>query len=58
MAQCDRRAMRPARLMGATYAALLSRLEQSGWRDPDRRVSLPAWQKLAIAARYALNLLP
>ncbi len=31
MARCDRRAMRPARLMGATYAALLARLDQRGW---------------------------
>ncbi len=31
MRECDRRAMRPARLMGATYAALLARLERRGW---------------------------
>ena len=28
MGACDRRAMKPARLMAATYAAILSRLEQ------------------------------
>jgi phytoene synthase len=54
MAQCDRRAMRPARLMAATYAALLTRLQRTGWRDPRRRISLPLWQKLAIALRYSL----
>jgi phytoene synthase len=51
MQGCDRRAMRPARLMAATYAPLLDRLEARGWQDVQRRVSLPAWQKLWIAAR-------
>ena len=54
MAECDRRAMKPARLMGATYAALLSRLERGGWRQPQQRVSLPKWQKLWLALRYGL----
>lgn len=54
MRQCDRRAMKPARLMGATYAAILSRLEQSEWRNPRERVSLPTWQKLWLACRYGL----
>lgn len=53
MRRCDARAMRPARLMGATYAALLRRLVRSRWTRPERRVSLPAWQKLWIALRYA-----
>ena len=52
MAGCDRRAMRPARLMGATYSALLDRLEARGWADPGRPVRVPKWQKLWIAARY------
>jgi phytoene synthase len=30
MAECDRKAMRPARLMGATYAAILARLGPAG----------------------------
>ena len=54
MARCDARAMRPARVMGATYAALLRRLVRRGWRDGAWRgakVKLPRWQKLAIAAR-------
>ena len=53
MRRCDRRAMRPARLMGATYAALLTRLERRGWVAAATRVSLPAWQKLWLAVRYA-----
>ena len=46
--------MKPARLMGATYAAILSRLERRGWSPPHDRVSLPAWQKLWLALRYGL----
>ena len=34
MPQCDAKAMKPARLMGATYAAILSRLERRGWSQP------------------------
>jgi len=51
MDRCDRRAMRPARLMGATYAALLARLERRGWTRLDQAVRVPKWQKLWIAAR-------
>ena len=54
MAQCDEAAMRPARLMGATYAIILSRLERRGWAQLDRRVGLPAWRKLWMAVRYGL----
>ena len=52
MAACDRRAMRPARLMGATYAALLDRLEARGWARPGEAVRVPKWRKLWIAARH------
>ena len=52
MARCDKQAMRPARLMGATYSAVLDRLEARGWADLTRPAKLPAWQKLWIAARY------
>lgn len=54
MRGCDRRAMRPARLMGATYAALLARLQQCGWNHPERPVKLPRRQKIWIALRYGL----
>ena len=54
MRHCDPRAMKPARLMGATYAAILSRLERRGWSPPHERVSLPGWQKLWLALRYGL----
>ncbi len=54
MADCDRQAMRPARVMSATYVAILTRLERRGWERLDERVSLPAWQKLWVAVRYGL----
>jgi squalene synthase HpnD len=54
MRQCDAKAMKPARLMGATYAAILARLERRGWSQPGQRVSLPAWQKLWLALRYGV----
>ena len=53
MAACDPRAMRPARLMGAAYNALLTRLERRGWTRLDQAVQVPKWQKLLIALRYA-----
>ena len=55
MRQCDAKAMKPARMMGATYAAILTRLERQGWSRPHDRVSLPAWQKLWLALRYGLT---
>jgi phytoene synthase len=55
MRRCDRRAMRPARLMGATYAAILARLQRRGWHDLARPAKLPRWRKLWIALRYGLG---
>lgn len=52
MRRCNSRAMRPARLMGATYGAILRRLERRGWNRAGERVSLPKWEKAWIAARY------
>ncbi len=54
MAACDPRAMKPAKLMGATYDAILSAIEHRGWRKLDERVSLPVWKKLWLAVRYGL----
>ncbi|HEY8288622.1 MAG TPA: presqualene diphosphate synthase HpnD [Acetobacteraceae bacterium] len=54
MDACDRKAMKPARLMAATYAAILARLEQRGWSRLDQPVSLPKWRKLWLACRYGL----
>jgi presqualene diphosphate synthase len=52
---CDQRAMKPARLMGATYAALLGRIARRGFSPPLDRVSLTKWQKLWIALRYGTS---
>ena len=54
MTRCNRRAMKPARLMGDTYAAILSRLEARGWQRLDEPVKLSKWVKLRIAARHML----
>jgi len=53
MARCKPDAMRPARLMAASYAAILARLERRGWQTPAKRVSVPIWEKLWIAVRFA-----
>ena len=51
MAQCRRRAMRPAAVMGAVYHATLRALLRGDWRDPAARVSLSRTaQALAGAA--------
>ncbi len=55
MAKCDHKAMKPARLMGETYAAILTSLEQSGWRDPSNRIRLPLSRKLWLLLRYGLG---
>ena len=52
MLRCDPKAMKPARLMGATYAALLERLQQRGWSDPTVPVKLGKWAKIWIALRH------
>jgi phytoene synthase len=54
MARCDRRAMRPARIMAATYRALLDALRRRGWDRVGEAASVPKWRKLAIAVRYAV----
>lgn len=54
MLLCDQTAMKPARLMSATYAALLARVEQRGWTDLAQPVSLSKFRKLRIAVRHGL----
>ena len=52
MLRCDPRAMKPARLMAATYATLLDNLQQRGWSHPETPVRLSKWQKIRIALRH------
>jgi len=54
MRRCAPRAMRPVRLMGASYDALLHRLERRGWDTLSEPVRVPKWQKLLIALKYAV----
>ena len=54
MARCSRRAMRPAALMGAFYAAMLDALVRSEWRDPSRRIGLSKPQKLWLVLRHGI----
>ena len=54
MDRCDPTAMRPARLMGATYDSLLTEVEKRGWKRLIERVSLPKWRKLWLVCRYGL----
>ncbi|MBI1274013.1 MAG: presqualene diphosphate synthase HpnD [Alphaproteobacteria bacterium] len=49
MRQCDRRAMRPARIMGAYYRAILDRLIEQDWQETRKRVELPLWRKIWLA---------
>ncbi len=55
MRECDRRAMKPARMMGATYAAILSRLERRGWDRVGEPIALPKARKVWLALRYGLR---
>ncbi len=54
MAACNRKAMRPAALMAATYRATLELLLASKWRDLGRRVALSTPQKLWLVLRHGL----
>jgi presqualene diphosphate synthase len=54
LADCSRRAMRPAVVMGAFYRAMLGALLRSGWRDPSRRIGLSKAQKLRLVLRHGL----
>jgi presqualene diphosphate synthase len=54
MAQCRRRAMRPAAVMGAVYRATLRELLRREWRDPATRVNLSKRHKLWLVLRHGL----
>jgi phytoene synthase len=54
MAECSRRAMRPAAVMAATYHATLAALRRSEWRDPAIPVRLTKMTKLWLVLRHGL----
>jgi phytoene synthase len=51
---CERRRIRPARLMMESYRRVLDRLMRRGWHRRNERMSLPLMQKLWIILRYGL----
>jgi phytoene synthase len=54
MSLCDRRAMRPAKLMAASYRPLLKQMRARNFDYSKGRFALPKWRKLALAARLYL----
>jgi squalene synthase HpnD len=54
MAECSRRAMRPAAIMRAIYHATLDRLVAADWRDLERPVRTPTAKKLWLVLRHGL----
>ena len=54
IAQCDRRALRPARVMLEAYARILQRLRAADWADPSQRITAPKPERLWVALRYGL----
>jgi phytoene synthase len=54
MQACDERAMRPARLMAASYRPLLDIMRARAFAAPTQRPSLPLWRKLGLAAQLWL----
>jgi len=54
LADCDRRALRPASIMRAIYRGVLDRLQKRGWERLDLPVKVPKWEKLWIALRYGI----
>jgi phytoene synthase len=55
MARCDAQAMRPARLMEASYKPLLKMLRRRQFQYGEQRITLPRWRKLVLAARLLIN---
>ncbi len=54
MAKCDARAMKPARVMGASYAAILDKLEARGWNRLADPVRVSKLRKIWIAVRHGM----
>jgi len=52
MAICDKAAMKPARVMGASYALILAALEKRGWARFAEPVKVAKWRKLWIVIRH------
>jgi len=46
--------MKPARVMGESYAAILDALEARGWNRLMEPVRVPKWRKIWIAVRHGM----
>ena len=55
MLRCDAQAMRPAKLMEASYRPLLAILRKRAFNYGLERVTLPKWRKLLLAARLLVK---
>ncbi len=51
MRRCRRRAMRPARMMAASYRPLLGIMRGQGFARPQAKPRLPKWRKLLLAGQ-------
>ena len=49
-APADRRALAPARTMGAIYREILRRMEADGYRVFEKRYRVPLWRKMGLLA--------
>ncbi|MHB1302480.1 MAG: presqualene diphosphate synthase HpnD [Acidiphilium sp.] len=54
MRGCNRRAVRPARMMANAYRPLLGVMRRQGFAHPERRPRLPLWRKGALALQLLL----
>ena len=54
LADCDRRALRPASIMRTIYRRVLDRLQKRGWERLDLPVKVSKPEKLWIALRYGI----
>jgi len=54
LTRCERRKVRPARVMLEVYRRILRRLNARGWRDIDTPVHLSPFEKLWIVVRHGL----
>lgn len=52
MTYCNRKAIRPARVMGAVYHAILRKLSARGWHDLAQPVALSKPHKIWLALRH------
>jgi squalene synthase HpnD len=54
MRRCNRRAVRPARMMAAAYRPLLDRMRRTGFAHPEHRPRLSIARKLLLATQLLL----